>query len=516
MRKKITIVIVVIFVCVASAGSFYFYRLSLSRKARINTSFKNLEESIEKGDTYSFRNSYKKIIAVKVPLPAAKQFLKMIFMFCEQSDDFALLEKAAKKYKDRYPKDSDLFAVYTFALIRNGKSKTALQIIENSDFKDEFKSLQEEAQLVTGNGIMNRDYLSFNQFAHKTGDYGFVADAALIAMSEYHPESAYNFIKDLPEDYNAKKNLLFHAAFESGRYSDALKILNTYDLGFSIEDIQILKAELLIHICDYKNAVKLLVLLINNNPGYSPLPYINLAWAGKKLNDPDLNSILEKGVEPFGEDHLFAESYVSYNVYFGYKERAADFIKKYGSSNPVLKLLSLSLNGAVEPDRLIAGMQEILLQNPEDAHIGRYYCMFLFKTGNLTLLEDYLDEIEAKREFADWEKFYKGLLLTRKREYTESIELLKKAYQTEKSWEILYDLGILYKIKKNYLKSIEMFQNCEKNVTDKEKSMIRTSLADVLAISGNKKRAVKELKYALGLDNTNIRAVLLLDKLESE
>ena len=141
---------------------------------------------------------------------------------------------------------------------------------------------------------------------------------------------------------------------------------------------------------------------------------------------------------------------------------------------------------------------------------------FLFKTGNLPLLEDYLDEIEAKREFADWEKFYKGLLLTRKKEYTESIELLKKAYQTEKSWEILYDLGILYKIKKNYLKSIGMFQNCEKDVTDKEKSMIRTSLADVLAISGNKKRAVKELKYALGLDNTNIRAVLLLDKLESE
>ena len=244
MRKKITIVIVVIFVCITTAGSFYFYRLSLSRKALINTSFINLEESLKKWDAYSFRYYYKKIIAVKVPLPAAKHLLKMVFMFCEQTDDFALLENAAKKYKDRYPKDSDLFAVYTFALIRNGKSKTALQIIENSDFKDKFKSLKEEAQLATGNGIRSRDYLIFNQFAHKTGDYGFVTDAALIAMAENHPESAYNFIKNLPEDYNAKKNLLFHAAFESGRYSDALKILNTYDLGFSIEDIlRIVKEE---------------------------------------------------------------------------------------------------------------------------------------------------------------------------------------------------------------------------------------------------------------------------------
>lgn len=517
MRKKIIIIVAIIVLCGTAAVSFYFYRLNISRKVLIDTYFETLEESLNNGDTASFRNSLKKVIASKILLPDAKHLLNLVFTFGEQSDDFNLLERTAKRYVDRYPKDSEVYALYVYALIRNGKSKTALQVIESSDFKDEFKSLQEEAQLLHGNGLESSDYLKFTQLAKQTGNFGFYADAALIAIADSHPESAYTFVKNLPEKYSKRKNLLFHAAFESGRYEEALNLLDTYDFGFSIEDIQMLRSELLINTYDYQNAKETLVRLINNNPNYSLYAYINLAWLGKKLNDPDVKSVLDKGIEPFGAEYLFAESYVSFNVYFGFTDHAADFIKKYGTGYPVLKLMFLTLNGAVEPDRLIAGMQELLLQNPEDSHIGRYYCMFLFKTGNQSLLADYLDHIEEKRELSDWEKFYKGLLLGREEEYTESIALLKEVYQTEKSWEVLYDLGILYKIKKDYLKSIEMFQNCERDdVTDKEKSMIRTSLAEVLAISGNKKRAVKELNYALGLDNTNIRAVLLLNKLESE
>lgn len=516
MRKKIIIISVIIVLCGTAAVSVYYYRLNISRKVLINTYFETLEGSLNNGDTDSFRNSWKKVIVSKVLLPEAKHFLKLVFTFCEQSDDFSLLEKTAKTYIDRYPKDSEVFALYTYALIKNGKSKTALQVIESSDFKTELKSFQEEAQILHGNGLKIGDSLRFTQLAKETGNYGFLADAALTALAESHPESAYNFVKNLPEKYSKKNSLLFHTAIENGRYGEALKLLDTYDFGFSIEDLQMLKSELLINTYDYKNAEKVLVRLINNNPEFSLYSYINLAWLGKKLNDPDVKSVLDKGIETFGSEFLFAESYVSYNVYFGFSEHAADFIKKYGSRYPVLKLIFISLNGAVEPDRLIAGLQEILLQNPENSHIGRYYCMFLFKTGNQSLLAEYLDQIEEKRELSDWEKFYKGLLLTREKEYTESIELLKEVYQTEKSWEVLYNLGILYKIKKDYLTSIEMFQNCEKDVTDKEKSIIRTSLAEVLAISGNKKRAVKELTYALRLDNTNIRAVLLLNKLESE
>ncbi len=516
MSNRLKAGLILLFTFLIVSSIIVFIKYSYASKQSFHEAAENLELALISDNPELFKDAFNYLIVKKLDITDSKFILNRVNRFCRKTGDYELLEKFAEKVFKRYKKDKEITAVYLYALIKNGKGKTAYSVITDYGSDSLYPELMEEINLIN-NKLQNKyDAYMLESLYNRTKDPRFLADAVIAEITKGNVNNPSVFALKLPEDHSGRNLLLFYSYFEEDKYQKALYILNKYDLGFEIERMMLYHADLNMYTKDYDKAEELYLTIIAKHPDVSSIPYINLAWIGTNNKQLGLGKELDRGIVSFSNDIVFLENVTAYYVSTGQKNRALEYIDKYGKDIPLLKLEALKLKGAVEPKRMIAGIQEILLKNRDDSKIGRYYCQFLYKTGNISALNEYIIKKETDGELPGWLKFYKGLVLAAGFEYDESIELLEESYKAEKQWEILFDLGILYGAEKNYLKAVEMFQSCERNVSNREKSMIRTSLAQVLYKSGNIKRAIKEVSYALDLDNNNIKAVLLLNKLESE
>ncbi len=466
-----------------------------------------------------------------------KQVSKRIYSYCMRTGNFALLESLIERYIDKYRDDNEIASLYLFSLIRNGKYNTALKFSNKSRDSSAVDSLKFEAYLLSGkdlsgeelpsgaesrvffDAVNRKDETAYETLAENTGDYGFLIDAALLLLNSDRPSKAFSLLKNIPPSFKNRNVLLFRSAMESGNAGEALKLLESYDLGFGIADMKLYRADIFNALKQYGRSKKDYVDFIDLYPDYSWIPYADLAWIGIREKDKNLYSAVKRGIEYFHSDERFSSNLTDYQIFIGKKREAADYIESYCSDVPELKLVEYTLRGSMEPAMAIARIQEILLRNPENSQVGRYYCWFLFESGNIPLLEDYIAERKSKGELRPWEKFFEALIYAVNGKLDEAEDLLTESYNASGYWEILFDLAKVYQHERDYLKSVEFFQKAENSIDmadTAKRSVVRAELAGVLYEAGRTARAVKEAEYALKLDKNNIQALLLLKKLESE
>ncbi len=537
MNKKSAVIAVLVSALIFLSAAVYYEKFLKPEKQPFSEILASLEKELS-GTAYDISDisSIRSLRRKKLTSEELKQVSKRIYSYCKSTGNFALLESVLEKYIDRYGDDGEIASLYLFALIRDGKYNTALKFRSKAEDSGKLDSLKFEAYLLSGEDLSGvkdisdggslffdavnlKDESAYETLAADTGNYGFLIDAALLLLDSNRPAKAFSLLNNIPSSLKNRNILFFRSAMESGKAEEALKLLEFYDLGFSISDMKLYKADIFNMLKQYSRSKEIYSDFVDLYPDYSWLPYANLAWLGIHEKDKSLYSSVKKGIEYFHSDVRFSSNLIDYQIFIGKKKDAADYIENYCSTIPELKLVEYTLKGSMEPGMAIARIQEILLQHPENSQISRYYCWFLFESGNISLLKDYITERKAKGELRSWEKFFEALIYAVNGRLSEAEDLLAESYNASGYWEILFDMAKVYQYERDYLKSVEFFQKAENSIDmadTAKRAVVRAELAKVLYESGSTSRAVKEAEYALKLDKNNIQALLLLKKLESE
>ncbi len=534
MTKKLYIVPVLILISAAVFFAVRFFLLHKENGTRINTLLQSVDMSLGE---HAYRDAYKKLQNVdlqNIDLVATKRYLKRVYEISRKRQQFTLFTKKTHTAVERYPHDRQLQFFYLFSLLQTGAYDKALVYSQKNRNNTLLDTLTMELFLLKPDmadthfsgstspllSLSSRKPYVFKDAAAATKNPGFMYDEALLYLTAGEPGKAYNLLEHLPEGYRKRNTLLFFSAFENKKYKKALEIINTYDLGFTVQSIMLFTGDLMMHLQQFHAAEQKYIDFIQLYPKGSWIPYANLAWIASRRTDTGARSEVLQGLHYFPDSTDLLYSIVSYLVSIGDFKDAVSSIKKYGNDDPTLKALSLRLQGSLEPALLIAKLQEIVLKPDVPEQVKKFYCWFLVKTGNVSLLSAYLSSLKQQEGNSQWFQFFSALAAIDTGNFSEASDLFEKIYTVRKEWTVLFDAGLLQYREKNYKKAIELFQNAENAVSgtgstaDRERSQIRTFTAFVLEKAGNKKRAVKELHYALDLDASNMKAILELEKLD--
>jgi len=147
---------------------------------------------------------------------------------------------------------------------------------------------------------------------------------------------------------------------------------------------------------------------------------------------------------------------------------------------------------------------------------AKYLSWKMFENGKFNNLDNFL---QIEKNNYSWVLFFKAIVACSQEDYNKSIDLLQSAYVLEGKWEYLYNMGVLFEYTNQYQNAIQYYQNAE-NLLDntmylETKSLIRTTLAELMYNMKNYNSAYREINIALDMDPHNLKANLLLKKLES-
>lgn len=540
MNRKLLVIFIVLVVSAAVIFTVKYFDKKKNSTEDFNTVLMAVDQSLKENSNENTRSLLLKVKIESLNLRETKRLIKRVFKYSQINGNYSLLETKSKECIKEFPNDTEFKAIYVFSTIKNGKYETAYKYSKNNISDSKFYTLKEESILLGSDGnntdkknelFSNESLLNvpgsksanlYKNASELTGNDGFNFDAALISLRTGEPAKALKILKKIPKTFPFRNKLLFFSAYESGEYQEALRVLNTYDLGLDVHEFFMYKTDLLMASEAYSSAKNEYIQYIRKYPDESWIPYANLAWIGKNEHDQNLFNTVVSGFKYFKENIDYTRSVVSYLIVINRKSEALRYIKLYGNSDPLLSITFLNLSGAVEPDKLIARLQEFIINYTGNDKIEKYYCWFLFKTGNLKMLESFLEKAENGEGLSSWMKVFKGLIEVSKGHFDIADNYFRSSYIHEKYWELVFNLGLVEFYEKDYKKAVEYYQNAEnyvsgiKPLSSAERSMIRTNLALALVKLGNRKRAVKELKYAQEMDRSNMRAVLELNKLESE
>ncbi len=535
MAKKVSVILLILFVF--SVIVFFAFKVVSSQ----NLKKKNFHGIIFSVDRSMKIHAYKealvklrKISMAEMDLSETKSYLKRVYFLCKMQNDYTFFTEKALDAVKKYPHDAAIQTLYFFGLLKTGSYKKGfkfslenkknkllnplrMELFLSSDTKLPLKNTDLSSPLLSLDSRMSYVY---DEAAQVTKNKGFKFDEALIFLENGMPKAASAILKSLPVTYSHRNILLFYSEYETGNFTGALHLLNTYDLGFSVETFLLFKNDLLMNLKEYEQAEENYREFVTLYPRVSWIPYANLAWIASRKNSTKEVPLVLKGMTFFPENSDLLYSIVDYLVSIRAFTDAERLIHRYGNDDPVLTIVALHLKGTVEPGLLIAKLQELVSRENVSAQIKKYYCWFLVKTGNIALLKVYLHNEKQYGKEAPWLSFFEALVKVDAHSFNEAEDLFKTLLTREKDWTIVFDSALTAYYDGNYKKAVEIFQSAENAVPDEqvhaqnEKSFIRTYIALSLEKLGNKRLAIRELHYALSLDKNNMRAVLELDKLE--
>ncbi len=470
-----------------------------------------------------------KVNVKKLTLVEIKSFLQRCFKYSSSVGNYNLLVEKSYSALKKYPKDSEIANVYFYALLKDGQTDNAVQfvqsykgIVSNSLMLelDFYKKPSKQMQSALMLPLDSKSISVFDTAAKITEDSGYEVDKALILLENGEYLKACKLLRNMDVTIHGRNELFFFSAYKAGNYSDALKILNKYNLNFNINTLYLLKADLLMSLGEYPKAIKLYRKIIKTSPELSWIPYANSGWVAADTQKEELIPEIIKGFKYFPRNTDLLYSIVASLLKLKDYNKTVDLINLYGRDEPVLTIIKLTLRNPVESDLLIARLQESLSGKDVSDTLKKYYCWYLVNTGNFSLLQNYLKNEKKERENKAWFNFFKGITYIYTGNITQAEEVFRDSYKAKKRWELLFDIGLLSLYEKEYKKAIVIFQNAENDISvheksnSSERSYIRTYTAKTLFALGNRKNAIRELKYALELDRSNTAALIELEKIK--
>ena len=188
-------------------------------------------------------------------------------------------------------------------------------------------------------------------------------------------------------------------------------------------------------------------------------------------------------------------------------------------SDDELVIILIEFEGPKDPEYIVNRVRDLVNRNPENISASRYLAWNIFENNDIPHLQKFLDQAERGKE-TGWIKFFRALVSAGNGEYIVAMEEFKSSYEFEPQWEILYNLAVISEYLNNYHDAIEYYQKADNSLVNTTsnmitKSIIRTALASLLYEMEDYEFSYRELRNALDLDIYNLKANLLLKKLES-
>jgi len=455
-----------------------------------------------------------------------KQLLKRVYMLEDWGNLNLLAENAYKKYS----KDDQIFSIYLQSLFKTNKIEIAKQLIDSNKKHSVSEELSLYSNIILGKyeiednilyqALDSRDPMIFSKLYGIINNKNLLINKALLNLQRGEFSTADNTLSNLELDDIQYQKLQLLTKYSNGKYFEMLNLLLKYDYGFSNEELSLIKIDINLNQNLYNDAILAIKNFLTFYCDYSVDPYINLIILDFYITIEDIDEYINRAINLFPDNKLLIKIVSNYYLRIGKENIAIGLMEKYLEHNQIdneIILLLKQLKGLKNPEAFINNIRDLVNENPGNDIISRYFAWSLFKNNNFKDLKLFLNIQKLEKS---WTFLFNSLVLIYNNETNIALEQLNTSFELENNWEILYNLGLLYEYLQKYQNAIVSYQNAEniiKNI-DKNfttKSFIRTKLALLFYNIKDYKNSYRELKNALDLDKSNLKAHLLLKKLES-
>ena len=388
------------------------------------------------------------------------RLLKRAWQISRRTTNYDLYNRVSRAALEAYPARSDLNALRTYGLLREGRTEAAADIYNESEIETtDWPKLTSEISLYADTSEKEKgEALSKNSKAedflsmyHKTGSYGFLLDAVLLLLRRGEVHSAYSTVSEETESETLPPDFMFLLAFDAAKWQHAQTVLADQPQIFNKIEYQFLKADIFMYQNQLYMAAELYEKLLEKenqlNTALKSRALLNLLYTYNKLEKPIPSSIMQLVVDVSTEDPensalLFAGYFLSHNN----TDRAQKIldVSAEGDQQSVLRQVIQEGTGQrVNPERYKSLLWRLVYRTEQERY-AQYLAWFLIGIEDIQGLKSLTEH--SRRTFGSrgWIQFYESVVLMYSRDYVQAAETFKRSFSKATHWEYLYNAAIAY------------------------------------------------------------------------
>jgi hypothetical protein len=457
---------------------------------------------------------------------------KMILKRLVQSENITILNDILKISYKKYPKDPEILNVYLYTLTKLNLNNEINYILSKVDTSSIHENIYLEALLSTDKpvppdsklygGLGKSNIALYKNLYTRTKNSNFLINAGLLYLEKNDLINANTTLRSIDKNSLLLSKLLLITEYKNKNYDTVLEMLSLNDFGFSIEELQLFQIDIQVQKNLYGKAINSLISFINIHPEYSENIYNNLIWLNSFEPQYNIETYIDNSNSFFPLNQELILSIAAYYKKYNREKDALVLIKRYLLSVPEdlkVEIIYRQFLGINNPDSIVNNTRKLVNLDPLSPKSVNYLLWYLYTNNNINYLESFLTDISSSENNSNI-LFYEGLINANRSNFTLATEKLESSYVLKNNWETLYNLAVISELNKEFNSAIEYYQRSENSISDLQnnystKSLIRTSLASLFYQIGDSMKAIRELNIAIDQNPENLKAILLLKKLES-
>lgn len=405
------------------------------------------------------------------------RLIKRAYQVSRRNTNYDLYNYVSQAALEAYPARSDLNALRIYGLLREGHTKAAADIYNESEIETEdWPSLSSEISLyVESSAAADEEVLSkkseaedFLSMYYKTGSHGFLLDAALLLLRQGEIQAAYSTATEETDSGALPPDFMFLLAFDAAKWQHAHTVLANHPQMFNKIEYQFLQADISMYQNRLDRAEELYEKLLEKksqlDTALKRRALLNTLYIYDKLEKPISNSIMQLVMDISREDPedsalLFAGYFLSQNN----TERAQRVLDASADGDRESVLRQVIQEGTaqrVNPERYKSLLWRLVYRTEQESY-ARYLAWFLIGIEDIQGLQSLTDH--SRKNFGDrsWIEFYEAVVLMYSRQYIHAAETFKSAFSGEPHWEYLYNAAIAYSVSNDLSSALDELKAAE-------------------------------------------------------
>ncbi|HUZ18645.1 MAG TPA: tetratricopeptide repeat protein [Spirochaetia bacterium] len=550
-RESWVAVIVVVSALAVGAAIFLGLRIheTAFRQATLSGLLSDADRAISGGFYPRASQDLQKAMQSATTREAWLSIAKRGLQIAHGSGNYDLLRAIGREATKDLPGSQELWAIRVLAELRTGRYASARQIAGSRLSDPRFESLKTEALLRAYPGldaaglslsggerqvietIASRDPGLFEALARQLGNQDLLFDASLLYAWKGEMDQAYSVLVGLQSQEHPIAGMLL--SYDADHLDSALGYYSSMTESQRTPQTQLLADDILAAQERYDDAASGYQAFVKADPTFAWTPYADLAWLAasgksKLVTTTQAVDALKPALAAFPKQPEIVLSYAWLAGESGDTSRAESALEAYLKNDPGsldVNLLHAELSGGSgNPESLRAALWQLYYgaAAADRARVARYLGWYLFGLHDFGGLRQ-IFKMSSNDQGDEWLSFYQGVYDGLNKEYASGITQFQRAFAIEARWQTLYNMGIL-ELKDQSAQAAEsdfqkadsaLIQADQTKTKSPERALVHVGLAQALVMDGNTEGAKRELLYALDMDPGNIRAELLLQKLDS-
>ncbi|MBI9105545.1 MAG: hypothetical protein JEZ04_02310 [Spirochaetales bacterium] len=464
----------------------------------------------------------------------ALSFLKRTERIASEVGDYSDFIDYASGLHSRYKNNLELSAVYAYSEYMNGNYKKAFSISEAKLAKSDYNfiylaSLLKENRKVSDRKVYELIPSGFRLFFRNEGlgyeelitaskiikDDRLIVDAALLLMGRGEKEEAWDIISSAQAPNNLPAMFI---AYDNRKYGAAERYYT--ELSPSEKNrsaIEMFGADIYLETCSLEAAEAVYNKILNDNPGYSWIPYRNLY--SLKTGTAAGIAHLEDGLKLFpGQQDLLLplawETYIS----TGLGESAAS-LSNPEENEPLSELFRINvILKNRSPEHIIGNYWNIINRAPDSEVIAQSFANYLLRNRNFKQLELLLKKYTDFNGETAWQLLYSAVSALMQGDAAASKEYIDRSLKIDETTASLYNKGVISHFSGNKAEAVFWLKRAsataEMNNKPEYLMKIYYKLAETYYNNLEYGEAEKYVKKSLRIAPDDMRSSILYNKIK--